>query len=123
MELEGETLLEGEMDGLADELGLRDEEGLIELEGLTLGDSDELGERLGELVTCSTKRCAMHDDSLSTVPPSLKKRVVVAKVTSTPTLFAGHWAEVQRFPAASANWVAPVVIGAKRILLVALSSS
>lgn len=122
-ELEGETLLEGESDGLADELGLTDADGLIELDGLTLGETEELGDMLGESVTCSTNKCAIHDDSLSTVPPNLKKRVVVAKVTLTPTLFAGHCAEVQRFPAASANLLLSLATGLRRILLVVLSSS
>lgn len=116
-------LLDGERDELSDELGLSDDEGLMELEGLTLGDSDELGETLGDSVNSSTNKCAMHDDSLSATPPSLMKRVVEAKVTLTPTLFAGHWAEVQRFPAASANLLPSVAIGLKRILLVVLSRS
>lgn len=90
MELEGETLLDGERERLAEELGLTDDDGLIELDGLTLGEVEELGDTLGESVTCSTNKCAIHDDSPATVPPSLKKRVVEAKVTLTPTLFAGH---------------------------------
>lgn len=139
--LEGEILALGETDGLSLALGLvlalgdgdSDDEGLRLALGLILGLSLEdgeaeaegerlaLGETEGLPNIFAKARWVITPCSLSSVPPSLTRRIpeLIAQVTAT--LFAGQSAGLQKFPAASARIAEAVSIGAKVIRVVALS--
>lgn len=79
MEADGDTLGDALLDGLTlllgDRLGEADDEGLTLALGLT--------EELGDPVTASIDRCAIHELLESTVPPIWIHRMLEVKVSST----------------------------------------